>query len=231
MTPVCRQIVANGPDGGSGTLFGAGSYCQSADRAGVYVGDQTWRRAPGATWWIGWYTAERPTPEELARSRQIPGENVTLGDGRLWHVPIARSCVDGDNGLPSPAVALPRKMDMTADGQWTIGGVLDQYAALYHVAERWWEFLMSAIADQDDHETTEREVTLSIDSAADWCCTALGTNYRVSAIEIWCLDLLNDLTRADVLNVVVDLQTWRNRIAKKNSAGSGILNTNAGNAA
>lgn len=220
-------VHANGPDGGSGTVFGGATYADNLAMFGVYHDRQTWKPYPGSPYWIGWNTEHPPQPAELIGENPIEGLAVRLGDGNHWQIPRARSCVQLETGQLAPIISLPRRMELTDGCEWVPGGVLQPYVDLFNVAEKWWQFLMQEAERSADSE----EISIQVSEAADWCTTVLATNYRVSAVEVWLLDLLNDFTRGDILNAVVDLQTWMDRAAKKNVTPSVNMNSAAGNAA
>lgn len=209
--PLAHQVVANGPDGGGGQVFASGT---QPHRVGVYHDQQIWQQIPGGNLWIGWYRDDLPKPVDLLRSKPIAGRDVVLGDGNPWTVPIAIAFIDDGDGLLHRQCLLPQRMAIGDDGAWTVGDVVAKYAALYEVAKSWWD----------------RDEGVTIATATDWCCTALATNYKLSATEASVLGLFDTDTHKQILDVVIDFETLARRQAEKKSERSEILNTAAGNA-
>ncbi len=56
----------------------------------AYLPDvQTWEESSDARYWIGFWDAYPPRPEELQKQEEIDGMSVQLDDGCFWTVPIA----------------------------------------------------------------------------------------------------------------------------------------------
>lgn len=186
--PATRTVLANGPCGLAGTVFG-----RHGGRVGYYEDSQTWRPIPKANLWIGYETEQPPGPGDLSRPMQLAGHPVRLGDGHEWIVPIARSVVDDGEAI-SGAIALPRSRDLDADGDWCYGEVVPQYRQLWTVAEQFADVFYAA----DDK-------TISEATALTWCVLALRANYRLSAIEAAILKLFDDATYTNVLHALIDV--------------------------
>lgn len=228
--PVTSQVLANGPDGGAGTLFGGGAYHQDIHRLRIDRSAQSWQPYPGSKFWIGWYCKQLPGPADLVRSSTVQGIHIPLGDERDWEIPIARACYQLPNGNLAPICSLPTVMQLNENREWVSGSVVRKYRDLYEIAEKWWGFLMQALADKPEGDDTA-EVELTTAEAASWCVTVLQTNYRVTDVEVSMLELLNDTTRGEILNALVDLHTWQERIKKKELSQSESTSFAAGNAA
>jgi hypothetical protein len=92
--PACVGAAVNGhgPDGGGGALFG---WPGIGEVLAMNLERQEWHALkphgdlPGGRAWIGWDKSKPPTPETLARKRQLSGEILRLEDGNEWLVPIA----------------------------------------------------------------------------------------------------------------------------------------------
>jgi len=213
---IYADVIQNGPDKGDGLLIAGGGYLQQTALVRMCHDRQQWRQRPASNLWIGWYVDHQPLPSDLVRKSVLDGKDVQLGDGKHWHVPIARVCHAMPSGQLIPFINLPRRMALDpATGKWIDGEVMSPYEPLFRVAQQWWDFLMDSFRRTDAQEGDTIELTKS--EAADWCVTALQANYRVSAVEVWLLDLLNDLTRAEILNAVVDLETWWQRTSPSDS--------------
>lgn len=88
--------VAQGPDGGSGSLVFLYDERFPSNTPRQYdPATQKWEPAaadgdlkPGR-YWLGCVEADRPKPEELQRDQLFDGEPVTLDDNRVWVIPVA----------------------------------------------------------------------------------------------------------------------------------------------
>jgi hypothetical protein len=216
------QVTA-GPDGQPGILLADGNRVA----AGAVRYDPTrqdWaavpanRRPAGApAVWVGVERAaeNRPGPEDLARSRMLPGHQVELADERLWLVPVARACAaDEDGTVRGFAVALPRGVGLDSDGRWTAGSVLPRYRRLWELAEEWWAAFTGGRIEGQTIQTDFSDA-----SAFDSAVECLQANYRVGPVEISLLGLLDDgdaLRR--ILDALVDWPVWL--AAQKKMTGS-----------
>jgi len=91
--PFAAAVIEQGPDGGSGMLFGW------SDGIRLDRSRQTWEQIPGVNAWMGYETASPPTAESLQRSKQIDGLAIEFGD-QVWTVPCVLhlpSHIDLDN--------------------------------------------------------------------------------------------------------------------------------------
>lgn len=178
----------------------------------AYLPDQqTWRRIPakhlggrdGKVIYVGMWNDLKPTPAELCRSEQIPGEDVDI-QGQSWHVPIARS-FDG-----TPTRLLPSVLDMDDEGNWVCGEVEPRYRKLWDFACEWFDKRLVG------------EGTVSRIWSFDAAVQCLTTNYRMGHIETLLLRLLDDQAIAShkILDVLVDAKTTLDFI-KKNQIPDG----------
>lgn len=186
-------VPHSGPDGKAGCMVclpsaacpepPIGALAAAAGRA------KTFAQLPGSAAWMGWDPASPPGPEDLARREQILGHDVELGDGRRWHVPVAR-LLDG-------GTRLPRRLAW--DGEvWSPGQVLDRYRALWTAASRIWDAL--AGAGEGGTET----VTVTLDEECSAAAAALAVNYRLGPGEVSLLDLLDEAAEVRVVKALVD---------------------------
>jgi hypothetical protein len=190
--------VTGGPDGGAGVVLAGES--DGKQRVGYYPDRQTWRQAPGQSWWLGYVTDDKPTPADLQRADAVGGYVVTLEDGNGWTVPVARSM--RGNGT------LPAQLDLSSDGK-LMRRPLARFEALCAGAERVWTYfncvrdVLSGGGDvtesQDLESQTEQLWPVAID--------ALGVNYRVGVIEVVALGLLTDQNVVQVWQALIDLIT------------------------
>lgn len=175
-------------------------------RCGYFPDSQTWKRhggIPGV--WFGWYaSAKPPGPSQLARSEQLRGYDVVLGDGQLWQIPTARRFEE-----QGYVRTLPAKMRLDEHGAWVQGDVLPRYRKLWEFATKWFDFYFES-AEQDV------EIRVSFSVVCDWCAEALGCNYRVTRWEIDALGLLDQQNIYDVLDAVIDFpafEAWQKKRA------------------
>lgn len=172
--------------------------------AGYYPDRQTWIKASDSLW-IGYENENRPTPEQLARSKQLPGHPVMLG-GEYWLVPVARRFTD--SGF---VMTLPRKMGFI-DGVWQYSDVVDRYSRLWQIACSWWDETMFNNGLQTEATTHQ---PLRMCDIAEMAVEALSFNYRVGNHEMTALGAIDDNAIVEILNAVIDLPTYRAWIKKK----------------
>ena len=106
--------VRDGPDG-QGVIYAD----NKVQRVGYYPDEQTWKKIPQTSWWVG--MSSKPIPSDLARKDQIAGDEV---EG--WHIPIARSFIAQDGEIRW-LNKLPSYSDLDDEGNWIPGNVLEKY--------------------------------------------------------------------------------------------------------
>jgi len=186
-TAIRKLETLSGPE-----KTGRGLCVSYGDTAPKVLPDQVWSKNPLNDGWLGYSPGNYPTPETLARERQIPGSKVTIA-GKQWLVPIARAWTDECN----PYCALPTVSALQEDGTWANARVRDDFVGLWDIACKWWDVLAEGMASDTS--------TLSFNEENEWCVAALATNYFLSAAEVSVLGLLDDTTRGDILSALVDL--------------------------
>jgi len=204
--------VARGPDGAAGVIV---AEADTAPKLGMYADEQTWRKVPGTECWVGMFTAAPPKPDELARRELLDGHLVTLGDGQQWLAPMARRIVEYE-GQPVGVTVLPRRRQFDADGRWTRGGPVAKYARLWDVAERWWQEILRATAND--------ALQFEFDDENDAATVALAANYRIGPAEVDLLGLFDDDSVSAILCALVDrptMEAWARRKKKASSADAG----------
>lgn len=190
----------SGPDGDIGAVCGV-----TSEQLGYFANRQTWRRIPGSSAWVGYYTDAPPTPEDLARTEQIDGHKVKLCDGRYWLCPIAR----GPEG-----VVLPRYADLDDEGHWTAGRVQPQHEAFLRIAEEFWCVFAGGEANDDG-------IVFNFDGLNESAVGCLAVNYRLGPIEAAILQLFDlpgklvDARAMKVLEAAVDWPKWQSLVKKK----------------
>lgn len=206
--PAHGKIDGRTPSGGVGTILADVSRMPNGELA--FRGDeQTWRKRPGDDCvWVGFWNAHRPTPEGLARAKQLPGPLVSLGDGHRWRVPLLLAYQD-EGGF---AVNLPCYADLSDDGRWVNGAVAAEHAPSQQLAERLYEGLIKAETGQGARLSAEEALTLSV--------RLLAVNYAVGDVEAAMLRLFTvDSRLRDIVKAAADWQTFVDWYEKK-KAGS-----------
>lgn len=195
--PACRQVIANGPDGGTGMIYG-----ERAERVGYEPTAQRWQRIPGTDCWCGWYTGEAlPEPAALIRREQLAGHAITLGGGHSWLVPVARSVVTSDPTLRW-VIQLPQSMELGDDGQWYFGAIVPRYRRLWDIASTWYDQVLRGRISQD-----EVDVELTVPEAISMACEVLQSNYRVGPVELSAMGAWESGMYGQVLDTLCDLPT------------------------
>jgi hypothetical protein len=198
-----RGAVASGPDGTPGLLLS-----QKAEKVGFSPENQTWRRFPRGTAWVGFWNDEPPTPAELIRKSAISGHALELLDGREWIVPVTRRWRKEGDELRF-TVALPRPLVLNSEGEWISGDVVPAYRQLWEIGAAWLEKIGDAAPTGS---------ALKLDTEADVieaAVAALAANYRVSRHEVAALELLSLDAAHLVLDYLVDFPGLE-EISKKN---------------
>jgi hypothetical protein len=199
--PLDREVLRGGPNGGRGFIFFDSSAMNRIAQVTYDPGSQTWRKMPGQEIWIGYMNDEPPTAKDLARKSLIPGHSIELGDGGQWTIPCCRYF--GEDGF---SCGLPQVMDLDENGDWTVGNVLPKHQKLWDASAQWFDAISTM-----DGEDLAPEADMTIADVANACVVALGTNYRVSALEVGMLGLLTSSTRSDIMNMTIDypaIEDW-----------------------
>ena len=185
----CRQVHANGPDGGSGVIIAHQAAAGSADSdqiIGMQADSQTWVACKDGDFWLGRRRGWSPTPNDLERPRGsgfTAGYDVPLGDGQIWTVPTVRKI--------GRVAALPQSMQMDlATGEFQLA-ILQRYAAA-------WE----ASGEIFDHVFSTRGLLWA--RAFKLCVDMLSLNYRVSEYEVSLLGLITTDNYQEIYEAVVD---------------------------
>lgn len=209
--PMHGVIEGRTPSGGAGTIIGSQRLMPGGELA--YRPDaQTWRKRPGDDCvWVGYWNDHKPTPEGLARKKQLPGELVKLADGNAWRVPRLMAYEDG-SGF---AVDLPCYADLDVNGQWCNGGVAEEFATAASFAERIYEGMIKAELGQAPRLTSQEVLSMSVQ--------LLQLNYCIGDIEAAMLRLFK--VEAALRDVVKAAADWKTFVAwcdkKKESVSAG----------
>lgn len=186
------ECVANGPGGEKGTTV---ANLRSFTHEEIRQSDAIeWVKFPkphaAKQAWLGWYKDRpMPTPADLARKVQLPGETITLADGHKWLVPIAR--------LAEGQCVLPCVFDLDEEtGKWQAKDVKKQYAKLWQHANSCYQSIIgSASTRSEDYVLPDYENVVA---------DTLAANYRVSARELSSLGVIDSEIAATIIHVILD---------------------------
>ena len=192
-------VHANGPDGSSGCMIWAPPVTGELPfRAGHYPGEQNWTRiGSGRELWIGQHRQHPPNPDTLRRKHRITGYDEVLGDGRSWHCPTIRSCVE--------TCRLPMVYELDAETDGWRRSPRPEYRDVWDASNHWqplfesvddWTRAADWLAHRDDMSETERLEAVTL---------CLGLNYRVGRREIGLLGLANsDEALPAIIDAAID---------------------------
>lgn len=213
--PMSRECM-NGPGGTAGVVVMDQS-CVSSDRMPKYHREsQRWEKRFGFDGtWIGCWDNWQPTPEHLARSKQVPGKEIKLDDGNQWIVPLIRTWMDdieANQVLPSCCLARSYRRSHET-GNLVPGEVVAEFRDLWLAACD----MSNVMLEQLFGGNTRIEV----DQADKFVERVLSTNYRVSLEEIGFLGLLNDNSYGEVIRMALDWSTLMERLKNWESRQTG----------
>jgi hypothetical protein len=177
-------VASDGPGSARGLLLTASA--EPADR-GRYCGAlQTWvpEVAASPRWQVGAWRDALPGPADLERALPPFGWPVTMGDGRSWLLPVARSFPEGTQ-LPATLILGPDGLSRE---------IRPEYAALSVLGERLWGIF-------------EHGGPVPYRDLADGAVQALALNYRLGAAEINLLRLFEESTLLAAAEALVDMPT------------------------
>jgi hypothetical protein len=207
--------VHQGPDGQGGAVIAPSDRCEAAHC--IYrTSDQTWIEAAG--YWVGYWNDRRPREEDLRRPSAIEGDWVSLGDDHAWIVPRARRWSAAESGSAAKIEwtnLLPSRVRF-AGGVAVLGDPLPRYAELWSIAN-------AVAAVRFGQATVEQEKLVSWENIFHIVCRVLAVNYAISPIEATLLDLLTTETPTDVLDAVLDWDTftaWQKKTSRPTAGAS-----------
>lgn len=182
--------VNGGPDKGHGVLvmpLPQGSDTALHKKCGYKAAEQdwfAWKRAGEAptppTIWCGWYRGEQPGPQDLRRpERHAVNLPVELADGKVWEF--------------TPAEELPRAFCL-GDGGAVVSRFQQKYARFQEADDWLAEWMRDGSRSEPIREIIARLATL------------LGINYRVSALEVLALGLIDEINFEEVWMTAIGLR-------------------------
>lgn len=207
----------SGPDGTIGAVCAV-----TTEGLGYYPDRQTWRQIPGSPVWLGYVKDAPPPPEDLARTEQLSGHRVKLGDGKAWLCPVARGVADNGDWV-GHYLALPAKVTLSDSGEWTIGEVEERYRELWSLALSFWDVFSGSVKGDDS------PVSFDFAGSLDAAVTCLQANYRIGRTEAAALGLFDHqaVKAGLVLQALVDWPSW-DLLLKKRLLQAALSPTDAG---
>lgn len=206
-SPLSCMCMANTPTGGAGVVFADPSR-QGEGRVKMDLAAQEWRKMPRAGLpeiYCGYWRDAAPTPQDLARAKQLPGYSIPLADGHQWTIPVVRLFDEFAGHLTSN---LPCYLDVDEQGRPVNGQPLSAYAHLWELTAPFAEQMLA----EDSKESTTEQI-------ADAACALLQTNYVVDWPEIAAAKALtNQQMIHNIVAVAIDWPTylrWQEVVKKK----------------
>lgn len=166
------------------------------------------------------YDSGTITPLSLARRKMIPGLDLDLADGQVWHVPVASVPTESF----SRKSVLPHKVKLTSDGWQANGAVLDHVKRLDEIGAEWWDLWWPPCYAALLEGETSWDAAIE-ESPYDLAAEVLGFNYRVGSVECSVLGLFDSHDNASrvLIHCVDGLEAQlmvMAAVAKKNAAES-----------
>jgi len=167
------------PEGKQGAIFGWGEF--NATHQMLYRPDlQDWIPNHAGLYSVGVWKDSPPTPADLLKDRWHPSHDVVLGDGKSWHVPVARR--------------LPQKYGLQSGKP--VLTVKQQFAAFWAASYDWYETLLGADVGSGRMEAPS--------NWWDYALMALSLNYRLTPEVVAHLELIDTENVLELVLVTVD---------------------------
>lgn len=181
---------------------GTGGLLISQEVARVDEAAQVWHAIPQREGlprrWFGWDRATPPTPESLARDRQIDGYWINDALGRRWRLPAVR--LPNEDG--EPVCRLPCVYDYDEAGNLRAGEPIELHRKLWEGTSWAWDSMLN------EEDVPEQQ-----------CLTTAGlivsANYRVDWPELVKLGVFSDASGQTpsswiaIANGAVQFYRWR----------------------
>lgn len=196
---ILQQQVIRGPGCQPGVLIGAEDQWTQGD---VKWSDQLKHRPfpkPHAAKqaMCCWLDGKLPAANVLARTKQLPGQYLTLADGNKWLVPHARRWLD--DGMY--ASVIPKVIGVDEEtGEYIAKDVAIQYRELNRLAEEYFSAYLAAAVQAG----VNGQASIVIDDPIAFMFAALSANYRVSATELDVLGAVDEMAFGDFAAVIMD---------------------------
>lgn len=219
---VCQQHT---PNGQNGVVFA------DTKRLGDWqpimdLENQEWEKSQDNDWYVGYWKAAPPTPEDLARPDQLPGYRVEIG-GREWVIPLTARF---DDSCQAMTTALPCSLKYSGKGSWKKGSVLKIHEQLWAIGQPFRDdFIARYVHDQPAKNFSDDEICEAL-------FAHLHANYVVGRDELSIMDVIsgNDLGVGAAIMVANDLPTimeWSQQKKTDKSAIAAGSNTASGEVA
>jgi hypothetical protein len=151
---------------------------------------QTWLKHPSGAFWVGYYNAKIPRPEDLERREIIDGHKVLMLDGSEWTIPLARD-------FTGQGTQLTQAYGWGPDGE-EVKEIIPKFRGF---SERIGKIWKKTIDDNKYYEEDCKPVAIE----------ALQINYRIGQAELYLLGLLNTGNIFDIVRAACDepgLEKW-----------------------
>lgn len=209
-----------GPDGKSGVIVANPGSVKAPQMR--YVADkQTWCNC--GEYYCGVWNDAIPSPEDLARKEQLPGEYLELADEREWLIPIARRwSINESSQAMEWETDIPRTIEIRGQSIFH-GPVIKRYQALWTIAN-------AIYNTRDDGETADELVSLEAERdlmggfypRAMCAAMIIQENYRVGPVECTTLLRLLDTSTANrIFDVLTNWNSYRHMKKKIAELASG----------
>lgn len=169
-----------------------GSGCFIAPGENVEYSPETQRWTEGAKFWVGVDTATMPMPEDLARELIVTGQDLTLADNKVWHVPTLHKW---DMQRMGHTPNLPQIMRNVV-----VGGRVQCIMTVRP------EFMAAHALAAEIFESFVAERAIPGARLVEMACAILNVNYRVGVEETGLLGLLDEATALSILRVAIDAE-------------------------
>lgn len=202
-TEVISAPLVKGPGGKPGMLF---TFWPFMDPKQYDEKSQTWLEAPPdgglakGRYWVGYVTAQKPTPEELQRRDLIDGEPVVLADNKVWVIPC---CEFAPKRLTRDANTGEEKRVVTeAHRHWV----------------EWTNALFSLFVSDGFQAIVEKDLVVHIPNGLAYAALTLSKNYRVNADVVDLLGLIEEYQAFEVARVATGMSIVERIATQKKSA-------------
>lgn len=202
--------VQRGPEGQAGVIVQPKRYDGEIQcPLGYHEHQQGWMEHSSGKCWIGWSTANLPSPEWLQRRQVHSGYNVRACSGRTWFVPIARSPAGNEYGT-LPTV-------ITFNGDEIQHAIQPAFAKLWEISGKAWDRYNTPREDWPE-DFTDAQV-------AGWAVKSISVNYRIDRDEINALaaagvPMLDPESAKNVILALIDIEAVA-EMEKKSAMESG----------